>query len=40
MPSAIRKRGSIRLVRRPEIIMAAMVPRPRGARTSPAVDTG
>ena len=39
-PDASSTRGSTRLIRRPTIIMATMVPTPRGARTRPAVTTG
>ena len=39
-PMAMNARGSKREDRRPPIIIAAMVPTPRGASTSPAVSTG
>ena len=40
MPIAISRRGSLRPASRPATIIAAMVPTPRGAITSPAVATG
>ena len=40
MPKPISRRASTLFDRRPAIIIAAMVPKPRGAITSPAVSTG
>ena len=40
MPNAISRRGSTLFDSRPAISIAAIVPMPRGAITSPAVSTG